>query len=408
VRKQLRAFALISVLVLCLSASGFAEALPGVEVLLRDHAGELNGKRLGLLTNPTGVDRRLNHTIDLIRAIPGARLARLFAPEHGVRGGYYAGEKVDETKDPISGIPIASLYGRTRRPTPEMLKDLDIVLYDIQDVGNRHYTFISSLAYMMEECEKAGVAVWVLDRPEPMGGNIVGGAMLNAGLITFIGIHTIPEVYGMTPGEFARMYQAEKTPKLDLRVVPLEGWKRGMNYGALGWVWVSPSQHIPRWESCYYYSITGTIGELGRVSEGVGVPLPFELLGAPFVDGVRLAKELNARSLPGVVFRPATFSPRYGRFQGKSCQGVQIHITDYSKVNPPVVATELMAALNRLYADQKIFSNLSEGNLFLPALGDPALADHLADGGNPLDHQKRINSELEKFLTRRTKYLLYQ
>lgn len=405
--KRKLSVSLASLLFCVIASFCSAEILPGVEVLLRDHAADLRNKRVGILTNPTGVDRKLNHTIDLVRAIPGVEVVRLFAPEHGVRGGFYAGEKVDESKDPISGIPIASLYGRSRRPTAEMLAGIDVVLYDIQDVGNRHYTFISSLAYMMEECEKLGIAVWVLDRPEPMGGNIVGGAMLDPDLVTFIGIHTLAEVYGMTPGEFARMYRAEKTPKLDLSVVPVEGWRRGMNYGDLGWVWVSPSQHIARWESCYYYSITGTIGELGRVSEGVGVPLPFELFGAPWMDGVQMARELNARAMPGVVFRPATFSARYGRFQGQTCQGVQIHITDFKKVDPPRVAFELMAAMNRLYPDKKLFANRGENNLFLPALGDRALANHLAAGGNPLDHAERLHADIEKFKARRAKYLLY-
>lgn len=378
-------------------------------MLVKEHAGELAGKRVGIVTNPTGVDRKLNSTIDLVRALPNVKVVRLFAPEHGLRGGFYAGEKVDESKDPISGLPIASLYGDTRRPTPEMLAGLDVVLYDIQDVGSRHYTFISTLTYMMEACEKAGVAVWVLDRPEPMGGKLVGGPMLDEDLISFIGIHRIPEVYGMTPGEFARMIQAERTPKLNLRVIPMKGWKRGMNYGQLGWIWVPPSQHIPRWESCYFYSMTGTVGELGTVSEGVGTPLPFEMLGAPWLDGVRFAAEMNKLGLPGVVFRAASFAPRYGEFQGKTCQGVQIHMVDPDKTDPARIGVELMFALNRVAADKKIFQlKPGGGNLFLNALGSRSLGAALAKGGDLKSGMKKIESDLQAFRARRAKYLLYE
>lgn len=394
-----------------LSRAAAAEVLSGVEVLVAKHPKDLAGRRVGILTNPTGVDRSLAHTIDLVRAMPGVNVVRLFAPEHGVRGGYYAGDKVDETKDPASGLPIASLYGKTRRPTPEMLKGLDVVLYDIQDVGVRHYTFISSLVYMMEECEKVGIEVWVLDRPEPMGGQYVGGPMMEPGLISFIGIHTIPKCYGMTPGEFARMIQAERTPKLKLRVIEMEGWKRGMNYGDLGWVWVPPSQHIPHWEICYYYAMTGVIGELGKVNVGVGVPSPFELIGAPGLDGERLAAEMNARKLPGVCFRPATFSPKYSTHKDIPCQGAQIHIRDFRKVDVERTCLELMAALGKISTDKDLFkAGLSKGanaSMFMKALGDGKLGEALAKGEDALAHEPRIEAELMDFMARRKKFLIY-
>ncbi len=389
---------------------GAEEVWPGVEVLVRERAGELTGLRVGLLTNPTGVDRRLNSTIDLVRALPGVRLIRLFAPEHGIRGGFYAGERVDETRDPISGLPVGSLYGSTRRPTPQMLADLDLVLYDIQDVGHRAYTFVSSLTYMMEACEAAGVEVGVLDRPDPMGGNLVGGPMIVPAWQSFIGVHAVPQVYGMTPAEWARLIQAERTPRLKLRIYPLKGWRRGMTYGDLGWPWVSPSQHIPRWETSFFYAMTGTLGELGRLNIGVGTPLPFELIGAPGLDGVGLAERLNGLGLPGVRFRPCTFTPRYAAFNGQACQGIQIHLTDVRTADPSAIQLALMWGLQESALGRGLFPQptlAGEPTMFEKALGDPELARTLAEGGNPLDHEDRLRREVGQFLRRRTRYLIY-
>lgn len=393
------------------SGARATEIIPGVENLAQYHAKELAGKRVAILTNPTGVGLDFTSTIDLVRALPNVTVVRLFSPEHGLRGGYSAGQKVDETKDPVSGLPIVSLYGKSRRPSQESLKGLDVVLYDIQDVGVRHYTFVSSLTYMMEECEKAGVEVWVLDRPDPMGGMIVGGPMLEDDLKSFIGIHNVPLIYGMTPGEWARMIQAERTPKVHLKIIPVRGWTRGMTYGQIGWPWVPPSPNIPRWESCIHYAMTGTIGETGKVSEGVGTPLPFELIGAPWLDGARFAKGLTALQLPGVAFRAASFTPRFGAFSGQTCNGAQMYVTDTKAVDPARVQLELMAALNRLAADKAIFKSGRKGqegdSLFLKALGDKALGATLADAQDPHAHDKRINEQIEAFMKRRAKYLIY-
>ena len=190
-----------------LSTGLHAQVLPGVEVLVRDYGDQLKGHNVAILTNPTGVTRELESTIDVVRAIPGVNVVRLFSPEHGLRGQHFAGEKIDETRDPVSGIPVASLYGKTRKPTAQMLEGLDLVIYDIQDVGHRSYTFVSTLTLLMEACESAGVAVWVLDRPDPMGGKTVGGPMLDPDLLSFIGIHDVPQVYGMTPGEWRLRYR---------------------------------------------------------------------------------------------------------------------------------------------------------------------------------------------------------
>lgn len=386
------------------------EVLPGVEVLVRDHAAELEGKSVGILTNPTGVTLLLESTIDVVRALPGVNVVRLFSPEHGLRGQFFAGDKVSDARDPVSGLPVVSLYGAARKPTADMLEGLDAVLYDIQDVGHRSYTYVSTLTYLMEACEAAGVAVWVLDRPVPMGGEAVGGPVVDSDLLSFIGIHEVPQVYGLTPGEWARMIKAERTPAVDLKVIRMDGWLRGMNYGDLGWIWIPPSQHIPQWESSYFYAMTGTIGELRRVSEGVGTPTPFQLMGATWLDGPVFAGLLNAMELPGVIFRPTSFKPRYGTGNGELLQGVQIHISDYHAVEPAAVGLALMSALVQVAPEQGVFSEYVTGDGsatgYLKALGSRELAQRLARNEAP--HLNAVQqSRLEAYLQRRQQYLLY-
>jgi uncharacterized protein YbbC (DUF1343 family) len=392
--------------------TGPAEILPGVEVLVRDHGEALAGLRVAILTNPTGVTRDLTSTIDAVRGMPGVDVVRLFSPEHGLRGQHFAGDKVDESRDPVSGLPVMSLYGKTRRPTAEMLEGLDTVLYDIQDVGHRTYTYISTLTYLMEACEAAGVAVWVLDRPEPMGGRVVGGPMIVPDLLSFIGVHPVPQVYGMTPGEWARMIQAERTPDIDLKVIRMDGWRRGMTYGETGWIWVPTSQHIPQWTTSYFYAMTGTIGELGKVSVGVGTPTPFELIGQEWLDGVELAGNLNALRLPGVIFRAVSYSPRYALGTGKMLHGVQIHISDYQVVDPPRVLGALISELagaapgRNLFADYLREDGSPSG--FLKALGDRSIAEALARNQIPAKLTNPDSEAFRAFLERRESYLLYR
>lgn len=399
------------VLLVLLSSNLPAGVLPGIEVLIRDHAQALKGLNVGIVTNPTGVTRKLESTIDAVMALPEVNVVRLFSPEHGVRGQHFAGAHVNETRDSVTGLPVMSLYGATRKPTAEMLEGLDVVLYDIQDVGHRSYTFVSTLTLLMEACEAAGVAVWVLDRPEPTGGIAVGGPMIDEDLLSFIGIHRVPQVYGMTPGEWARMIQAERTPKVRLKVIAMDGWKRGMNYGDLGWIWIPPSQHIPHWETSYFYAMTGTIGELGRVNEGVGTPTPFELIGAPWLDGQQLGAQLNALHLPGVIFRPTVYKPRYGTYSGELLNGVQIHISDYSTINSAAISFALMTTLESIAPQQKIFSGAvrTDGSPsgFLKALGSRQLAGLLASQASTDQWSKAEQKALREFMKRRQQYLIY-
>lgn len=386
------------------------DVLPGVEVLCNEYARDLAGKRVGILTNPTALDRNFVHTIDRVRALPGVKVVRLFAPEHGVRGAFAAGASVNETRDPFSGLPVVSLYGDNRRPSQAMLKDLDVVLYDIQDVGHRTYTFVSSLTYMMDACEKAGVAVWVLDRPEPAGGDKVGGSMLDPANVSFIGVMAVPQEYGLTPGEWAKLVKAERTPKINLRVIPMRGWRRGMTYGDLGWAWIPPSQHIPRWDTSLFYAMTGTLGELGLVSEGVGTPLPFEQVGAPWLDGLAFEKTLNAMNLPGVHFRATFFRPRYGTFENQDCQGVQIHLTDARACQPARVGDAILQTLARMYQGRGIFrqTRTETYSMFLKSLGDTDYARALAAGGPFQSVESRTQRGLDDYMQRRARILIYQ
>ncbi|HOE96119.1 MAG TPA: DUF1343 domain-containing protein [Candidatus Sumerlaeota bacterium] len=386
---------------------GAAEILPGVEVLARFYGDRLAGKNVGIVTNPTGVNLDLVSTIDVVRAMPQVRVVRLFAPEHGLRGGLAAGEQVKGGRDPISGLPVISLHGATRKPAPAELEGIDVMLYDIQDVGHRTYTFISTLANVMEVCEDEGIEVMVLDRPEPLGGLHFGGPMLDEEHRSFIGIHDIPQYYGLTPGEFSRLYQRERTPKLKLTVIPMQGWRRGMTYGDLGWIWIPPSEHIPRWETSAFYAMTGTLGELRLVSEGVGTPLPFEQIGAPWIDAAALAEALNAQGLAGVIFRPTTFRPRYGTHNGELCSGVQIHLRDAAAVEPARVSQAILRTLRRLYPERVRFGQPGEQAMFTKALGETAQIRALASGEYAAADEA-TEKRLADYARRRQAVLIYE
>lgn len=385
-----------------------AEVLPGVEVLVKDQPELLMGKRVAILTNPTGVDRNLVSTIDLVRALPGVQVVRLFSPEHGLRGLAYAGEEVDNFVDPISGLPVISLHGPTKMPERAALADLDAVVYDIQDTGHRTYTYVSTLTNLMAVCEDVGVEVVVLDRPVPIGGDKVGGPVLDEDLYSFIGIHNVPQVYGLTPGEWARLIKTERTPKVKLTVVPMTGWRRNMVYGDLGWPWVAPSEHIPHWESSFFYAMTGTLGELGVLSEGVGTSAPFQRVGAPWLNGPELANRLNAAGLAGVTFRPVAFRPRYYRYQGEVCEGVQIHLTDPKVCNPADVCWVLLKTLREMLPERNPFraDGSNPYKMFLWALGDKELAAALSSG-ELSGADERIARAVAAYLPRRQAVLLY-
>ncbi len=325
----------------------------GIEVLRDCNFDILQGKQVGLITNPSGVDASLRSTIDILFKAHGVKLVALFGPEHGVRGNVPGGGHVESTVDSATGLPAYSLYGATRKPTPEMLKGVDALVYDIQDIGCRSYTYIGTLGLAMEAAAEQHIPFVILDRPNPLGGERIEGNIVEEGFQSFVSPYPIPYVYGLTCGELAQLLNGEgmlsKHEKCDLAIVPMQGWKRSMTFEQTGLQWVPTSPHVPFSQSPLYYVSTGVMGELGVISEGVGYTMPFHLFGAEWIDPERLGTRLATMRIPGVLFRPISYRPFYGRLAGKDLGGVQICITDPSKVNLLSLQFLLMEAHNQLY-----------------------------------------------------------
>ena len=347
-------------------ASSRVVVKPGVEVLRERGFAGLEGRRVGLVTNPSGVDRHLQSTIDILFEAPEVNLVALYGPEHGVRGDVYAGGKVEDTKDETTGLPVFSLYGATRKPTPEMLEGIDVMVYDIQDVGVRSYTFISTLGLVMEACAAKGIEVMVLDRPNPLGGNKIEGCYVEQPFNSFVSQYRIPYVYGLTVGELAVMINEEglnrgqkgdQDPvKCKLTVVPMEGWTRDMLYEDTGLPWVLPSPNIPFKESPIYYASSGICGELyGFMNIGIGYTLPFQLFGALWLDPEKLKEKLKSYELPGISFRTIWYKPYFGSLAGKLVKGLQFFFTDYEKARLTDTQFYVMQAVAELYPDKKAF-----------------------------------------------------
>ena len=326
--------------------SGDVKVMTGIDVLERDGFKQLSGLRIGLVTNHTGRDREGKPTIDVLKQAVGVQLVALFAPEHGIRG--EADEKVSDAKDEQTGLPIYSLYGETRRPKFEELKDLDALVYDIQDVGARFYTYISTLGYVMEEAAKAHLPVFVLDRPNPIGGIEVEGALADQDKLSFTAYHTIPVRHGLTVGELARLYNQDRKIGCDLRVIKMEGWRRAMWFDSTNLTWVNPSPNMRSLNEATLYPGIGLL-ETTNVSVGRGTDTPFELVGAPWINGQILSAYLNNRRIPGVRFVPVRFTPKASVFKDKECNGVNVFVTDRAKFRCLTLGTEMAVALRRLY-----------------------------------------------------------
>jgi uncharacterized protein YbbC (DUF1343 family) len=322
-----------------------AEVLLGNEALARQGFRELAHKRVGLITNPSGVNRGLRSTVEILRTAPDVKLVALFGPEHGVYGDIPAGKEYKSLVDARTGLPIFSLYGPgpTRKPTRAMLRGLDALVYDIQDTGCRSYTFISSMGVAMEACGEAGIEFVVLDRPNPVGGDRSEGPLLEDGFRSMVGRWKVPYVYGLTCGELARMINSEGWIKKPCRltVVPMKGWKRAMVWPDTGLPWVPSSPHVPHGDSSLYLVATGILGELESVSTGIGYTLPYECVAAPHVDMHKLAAALNGYRLPGVVFRPISYKPYYHTYSNQAVGGVQLYFTDPNRA--PLTAINFYA-----------------------------------------------------------------
>jgi uncharacterized protein YbbC (DUF1343 family) len=325
-------FLLILLMLVCVQRNASAQVKTGIEVLAERGFDLLQGKRVGLVTNPTGVDTHLRSTIDILNE--NVDLVALFSPEHGVRGDFSAGDLVGDQVDEKTGIPVYSLYGKQRKPDPEKVAGVDVIVYDLQDIGVRSYTFISTMGLVMEAAAALKKEVVILDRPNPLGGYRVEGPLVEEGYFSFVSQYSIPYIYGLTCGELALLLNEEgmleNGVKCDLTVVPMEGWNRWMTFDQTGLEWVPTSPHIPHVISAFCYPATGIIGELDPGMIGIGTTLPFQTLLTEKVDAEKLADALNGLKLDGVLFRPIHLKPYYGDKKGVPLQGVQIHLTNPS------------------------------------------------------------------------------
>lgn len=331
----------------------------GIEVLKEENFSILEGKRIGLITNPTGVDNHMRSTVDILFEAPNVKLVALFGPEHGVRGNQYAGDKVNSGKDPTTNLPVYSLYGKTNKPTKEMLKNIDALVYDIQDNGCRSFTYISTMGLAMEACAEQGKEFIVLDRPNPLGGEKIEGNIVEDDCISFVSQFKIPYVYGLTCGELAMLLNGEhmlrKGLQCKLQVVKMKHWKRDMNYMQTGLQWVPSSPHIPQALTAFFYPMSGILGELGYMNIGVGYTIPFQAFAAAWVNGEELAKAMNALNVPGVSFRPISYKPFYNFSKGEQVEGVQVHILNYEEAPLTDIQFLIMQEIARLYPSKAVF-----------------------------------------------------
>ncbi|MBR5257204.1 MAG: DUF1343 domain-containing protein [Bacteroidales bacterium] len=358
---------ILTLFLLLASLSLSAQVYTGIDMLERYGFEELRGKRVGLVTNPSGVDRFLRSTIDILFEAPEVNLVALYGPEHGVRGDAYAGDHVASGKDPKTGLPVYSLYGSTRKPTPEMLKGVDVMVYDIQDVGTRSYTFISTLGLVMRACAEKDIEVIVLDRPNPLGGLKVEGSYVEPGFFSFVSEFRIPYIYGLTVGELAGLINEEglncgvdgkEAPlKCRLTVIPMRGWERSMLYKDTGLPWILPSPNIPSEASAIGYPSAGIAGEFGYLHIGVGYTIPFQTFAAPWIDADKLKEKLDSYNISGTAFRTIHYKP----LTAKDMQhGVQFFYTDYEAATISLTQFYVMQAVQELYPARNPYKTLGK------------------------------------------------
>jgi uncharacterized protein YbbC (DUF1343 family) len=375
-----------------------ARTLTGVDVYERYPAEPFAGNRVGLITNQTGVDSSGRRTIDVLASRKGVKLVAIFSPEHGIDG--RADTHVADSTDPTTGLPVRSLYAETRRPTDEMLRGIDVLVFDVQDAGVRFYTYITTMAYCMEAAAKHHIRFFVFDRPDPLGGEAIEGPMLDAGRTSFTGYFPLPVRYGMTMGELAQMFNTENKVGADLHVEAMLGWQRGETYDHTGLAWIAPSPNLRTLDEAFLYPGIEVL-QAGGVSVGRGTDTPFSILGSPWVRGAELAAALNGRQIPSVTFTPVQFSPKGDVYQGKVCQGVAILITNRDRLNSMRMGLEIADVLHRMYPDNFQLDKIIE------LLGSQSSIDRLKHGDSPADIAAGWSADLAKFRAMREKYLLY-
>ncbi len=391
-----------------------AQVLPGIDVLVRDGFRGLEGKRVGLVLNQTALRRDVRQsTLDAFLATDRCRVTALFAPEHGIDASALAGESVGNQTDRRTGLPVYSLYGATKKPTPAMLRDVDVMVYDIQDIGVRSYTYISTLIKVMEGCADAGIPVVVLDRPNPIGGDVVDGPVLDTAFRSFVGIVPVPYVYGLTVGELAMMANAEgwleTRSRCNLHVVRMDGWSRSMTWRETGMLWIPTSPHVPTPEAAFANAATGAIGEIGVASIGIGYTLPFELIGATWIDSDTLSVRLNSMGVPGIFFRRIAYKPFYGMSSGSMCYGVQLVRT--AERSAPFTATiAILATLRDAYPTRRVLEGVAEDRwkMFDKVCGGDAIRRALLRGDDAESIIASWQPGLRDYIARREDYLLYE
>jgi uncharacterized protein YbbC (DUF1343 family) len=380
--------------------------MPGVEVLLRDSMGLVRGKRVGLITNQTAITRDGRSTIDVLYGAPGVRLVALFAAEHGIRGTVDGGESIGTSRDAKTGLPIFSLYGRTERPTPQMLSGLDVLVFDMQDIGARPYTYVWTMTFAMEAAAKAGIPFVVLDRPNPITSAAEGPLMewemrTHGPLIT--GAYPVPLRHGMTAGELARYVNGEFHLGTKLSVVPVQGWRGDEWFDETGLRWVNPSPNIRSLTAALSFSGLVML-ETANLSVGRGTADPFSYVGAPYIDGQALLRRVNAHHLPGVEFEVASFTPRgttWMQFPGRTCHGVRLRVTDRDAYRPVLTALVFLSEIQKMYPD-----NLGMGSM-MQMLGSRWAPAAVRRGDDPRDIVRRWDEENARWNAVRAKYALY-
>lgn len=399
-----------SILLIFTASISAAKVQTGIEVLRADGFKLLEGKRVGLTTNPTGVDSNLKSTIDILWEAENVNLVALYGPEHGVRGNVHAGDVVDNEVDKKTGLKMYSLYGKTKKPNKEMMDEIDVMVYDIQDNGCRSYTYISTMGMLMEACIEHGKELIVLDRPNPLGGEKIEGCLVEDGYISFVSQFKIPYLYGQTPGELALYLNAtDYENKCKLTVVEMKGWERDMTWDETGLEWIVASPHVPHGQSAVFYPVTGIFGEFGYISIGVGYTLPFEVMGAPWISADTLAEAMNALELPGLEFRPIYYKPYYSTFQGELCQGVQIHILDYEKARLSEVQFLVVQELMRLWPEKDWFQlcNQKRFGMFDKVCGTNKIREMFGKRYQWEDIREYWYKDVEAYREASSKYYLY-
>lgn len=400
----------LSILLIFTASVSAATVQTGIEVLRADGFKLLEGKRVGLTTNPTGVDSNLKSTIDILWEAENVNLVALYGPEHGVRGNVHAGDIVDNEVDKKTGLKMYSLYGKTKKPNKEMMDEIDVMVYDIQDNGCRSYTYISTMGMLMEACIEHGKELIVLDRPNPLGGEKIEGCLVEDGYISFVSQFKIPYLYGQTPGELALYLNAtDYENKCKLTVVEMKGWERDMTWDETGLEWIVASPHVPHGQSAVFYPVTGIFGEFGYISIGVGYTLPFEVMGAPWISADTLAEAMNALELPGLEFRPIYYKPYYSTFQGELCQGVQIHILDYEKARLSEVQFLVVQELMRLWPEKDWFQlcNQKRFGMFDKVCGTNKIREMFGKRYQWEDIREYWYKDVEAYREASSKYYLY-